>query len=66
MFVCGAEDWNVPLIGSEQMYQALRRLEVPARLVVYPGAPHGFDRPSHRADRLARYLDWYDRYVKAH
>ena len=26
LFLCGQEDWNVPLVNSEQMYQALKSL----------------------------------------
>ena len=44
LFLCGEVDWNVPLINSEQMYQALRRLGVPTELVVYPGESHGIRR----------------------
>ncbi|MFI5183746.1 MAG: S9 family peptidase [Vicinamibacteria bacterium] len=65
LFLCGEVDWNVPLINSEQMYQALRRLGVPTELVVYPGESHGLVTPSYRKDRLERYLAWYDKYVKA-
>ena len=43
LFLCGEVDWNVPLIHSEQMYQALRRLGVPTELVVYPGESHGIN-----------------------
>jgi dipeptidyl aminopeptidase/acylaminoacyl peptidase len=46
------------------MYQALRRLGVPTQLVVYPGEYHEFRVPSHRKDRLIRYLAWYGHYVK--
>lgn len=63
LFLCGAEDFNVPLPASEQMYQALRRLNVPTRLVIYPGQHHGLSRPSLRVDRLQRYVDWYARYL---
>ena len=52
LFLCGEVDWNVPLINSEQMYQALRRLGVPTELVVYPGESHGIDVPSYQKDRL--------------
>ncbi len=38
----GDRDFNVPLIGGEQMYQALRSLGVPTEPVVYPGQFHGF------------------------
>lgn len=66
LFLCGADDFNVPLHGSEQMYQALRRQGVPTQLVIYPGEDHGLDRPSFRLDRLERYLDWYARHMTAH
>jgi dipeptidyl aminopeptidase/acylaminoacyl peptidase len=65
LFLVGAEDYNVPPIGAEQMYQALRRLGVPTQLVIYPGEHHGFSRPSFRVDRAQRYLEWYGRYLKA-
>jgi dipeptidyl aminopeptidase/acylaminoacyl peptidase len=64
LFMGGADDFNVPLQGSEQMYQALRRLGVPTQLVIYPGQHHAIDRPVLRADRLQRYLDWYARWLR--
>jgi dipeptidyl aminopeptidase/acylaminoacyl peptidase len=61
----GEIDWNVPVINSEQLYQALKRLgRVPTELVVYPGEYHGFTTPTHIKDRLERYLAWYAHYVK--
>jgi len=64
LFLCGDLDFNVPLINSEQMYQALRSLGVPAELVIYPGQHHGIRKPSFQRDRLERYVAWYDRYTK--
>jgi dipeptidyl aminopeptidase/acylaminoacyl peptidase len=63
LFLCGDEDFNVPLINSEQMYQALRSLGVPTQLVVYPGQSHEIRKPSYVRDRLERYLAWYDRFA---
>ncbi len=60
----GEIDWNVPIINSEQLYQALKRLGRTTELVVYPGEYHGFTTPSHIKDRLERYLAWYAHYVK--
>ena len=57
-------DWNVPIVCSENMYQAMRRLGKPTQLVVYPGEHHGIRRPSYQKDRLERYLAWYGKYVK--
>jgi dipeptidyl aminopeptidase/acylaminoacyl peptidase len=64
LFMGGDIDWNVPIIGSEQMYQALKSLGRTTELVVYPGEYHGFTTPSHLKDRLERNLAWYAHYVK--
>src|SRR5215475_2046618 len=64
LFMGGAIDWNVPILGGEQMYQALRALGRETQLVVYPGEYHEFTVPSHMEDRLKRYLAWYGHYVK--
>jgi len=64
LFMGGQSDFNVPIIGGEQMYQALRTLGVPTQLVIYPSQYHGITIPSYRVDRLQRYLAWYDRFLK--
>jgi dipeptidyl aminopeptidase/acylaminoacyl peptidase len=64
LFMGGEIDWNVPILGGEQMYQALKRLGRSTELVVYPGEYHEFKTPSHIKDRLERYLAWYGHYVK--
>jgi dipeptidyl aminopeptidase/acylaminoacyl peptidase len=65
LFLCGDQDWNVPLLNSEQMYQALKSLGRETQLIVYPGASHSLDKPSHRRDRMERYLGWYGKYLRA-
>ncbi|HKA00863.1 MAG TPA: S9 family peptidase [Candidatus Solibacter sp.] len=64
LFLGGEKDFNVPLMGGEQMYQALRSLGVPTQLIVYPGQNHGIARPSYQRDRMERYLAWYAKYLK--
>jgi len=64
LFLGGDRDFNVPVAGGEQMYQALRTLGVPAQLIVYPGEYHVLTRPSFLVDRSRRYLDWMDRHLK--
>ena len=63
LFMGGTSDFNVPLNGGEQMYQALKSLNVPAELMVYPGQFHGFTRPSFIKDRYQRWFGWYDLWV---
>jgi dipeptidyl aminopeptidase/acylaminoacyl peptidase len=64
LFMCGEDDFNVPLLNSEQMYQALRSLGRDTQLVIYPGQYHGLDTPSYLRDRLQRHLDWFGKHLK--
>jgi dipeptidyl aminopeptidase/acylaminoacyl peptidase len=64
LFMGGNIDWNVPILGGEQMYQALKSLGRETELVVYPDEHHEFKTPSHIKDRFERYLAWYGHYVK--
>ena len=64
LFLAGDKDFNVPLLNSEQMYQALKSRGVDTELVIYPGQFHGLKRPSFLRDRLQRYLNWYAKYLK--
>ena len=64
LFMGGEKDFNVPIAGGEQMYQALRSLGVETELVIYPGQFHGLTTPSYQRDRLQRYLDWFDKHLK--
>jgi dipeptidyl aminopeptidase/acylaminoacyl peptidase len=59
----GEKDWNVPIINSEQLYLALRRLGVETELVVYPDEYHGIDTPTHAKDLYQRYLDWFGKHL---
>ena len=63
LFMVGEADFNVPAVGSEQMYQALRYLEIPTQLVIYPGQHHSFTVPSYEVDALVRHLDWFETYL---
>jgi dipeptidyl aminopeptidase/acylaminoacyl peptidase len=64
LYMSGLKDFNVPTIGSEQMYQALRSQGIPTELILYPNSFHGISKPSYQVDRLQRYVEWYDKYLK--
>ncbi|HAT8639891.1 TPA: prolyl oligopeptidase family serine peptidase [Legionella pneumophila] len=64
LFLCSGLDFNVPCVGSEQLYQALKSLDVPTQLVIYPNEYHTLEKPSFVIDRLKRYTNWLDTYVK--
>ena len=63
LWIGGSDDWNVPIINSEHMYQAMKRLGRETQLVVYPGEHHGLRRPSFIKDRYERFLNWFDEHV---
>lgn len=63
LYMVGEKDFNVPPIGSEQMYQALKTLGVPTEFVVYPNQFHGIRTPSYQVDRYTRYKDWFGKYL---
>ena len=64
LFMGGDKDFNVPLVGGEQMYQALRLLGVPAQLIVYPDQNHEITRPSFLKDRYQRTAEWFGKYLQ--
>jgi dipeptidyl aminopeptidase/acylaminoacyl peptidase len=63
LFMGGEKDFNVPIAGGEQMYQALKSLGVDTQLVIYPGQFHGLTMPSYERDRLQRYVNWFNKYL---
>jgi dipeptidyl aminopeptidase/acylaminoacyl peptidase len=63
LIVGGEEDWNVPIMNSEQLYIVLKRMGVPTKLVVYPGQGHEWSVPSYNRDLYERYFDWLKLYV---
>lgn len=64
LFQCGERDFNVPLLNSEQMYQALKSLGVDTQLVIYPGQYHAITKPGYLRERMQRYLDWHGKYLQ--
>ncbi len=64
LFMCGSQDFNVPLLNSEQMYQALRSLGRDTQLVIYPNQYHGLRKPSYLTDRMERHIAWFAGHLK--
>lgn len=64
LFMASQKDFNVPSVGAEQMYQALRSLGIPTELIIYPNSNHGLVVPSYIKDRLERHIAWFNKYLK--
>ncbi|NJP40800.1 S9 family peptidase [Oscillospiraceae bacterium HV4-5-C5C] len=68
LFLHSDHDYRCPLPEGIQMYNALKYLGVPARLVIFKGESHGLSRggkPQHRIRRLQEISAWFDRYLKS-
>jgi len=55
----GQEDVRVPVSQSFGMQRALRGLDVPVELVVYPREPHSIGERRHQVDLMNRVLSWF-------
>lgn len=64
LFIQGQEDHRVPFEESEQMYFALRRQGVPAKMIAYAGQPHGISGHWNNVHRMLNERQWIDRYLK--
>ena len=60
----GTEDRNVPPHQSWSLFRALQQLEkAPARLVLFPGEPHGLRKIAHQRRKIEEDMAWFDEYL---
>jgi dipeptidyl aminopeptidase/acylaminoacyl peptidase len=65
MFVHGEADLRVPIEQAEQMYTALKKRKVPARMVRYPDSYHGGWSPWNTVHRYYQEMQWWDQWLTA-
>ncbi len=63
LFVHGESDHRVPIEEAEQMYVALRKQRVPARMIRYPDSSHGGWTPWRYLHRLYSTMAWWDEWL---
>ena len=59
----GRNDARVPLSNAYELYQGLRDMDVPVRLVTYPGMPHGPRQPRQSRQIMQDNLDWFNQWL---
>jgi len=64
LFVHGEVDQRVPYEEAEQMYFALKRRGIPAKMIRYDGQPHGIAGHWNNVHRMLNELRWWDTYMK--
>lgn len=64
LVIVGEHDAECPSAQSYEFWHALRSLNVPTQLIVYPGEGHLFLKPENQIDRMNQTLAWFDKYLK--
>ena len=65
LFIHGEVDQRVPYSEAEQMYVALKKNGVPAKMIQYKGMPHGISGSWNIVHRMINERRWLDAYTKA-
>ncbi|HMF76050.1 MAG TPA: S9 family peptidase [Bryobacteraceae bacterium] len=66
LFVHGEADERVPISQGEEMYTTLKKRQVPARFIRYPGEYHGGWSPWDMAHRYQQEMLWWKQYLDKH
>jgi dipeptidyl aminopeptidase/acylaminoacyl peptidase len=64
LFIHGEVDHRVPFEEGEQMYFALKKNGVPAKIIQYAGQPHGIAGHWNQVHRMLNERAWLDTYLK--
>ena len=64
LFLDGESDMRVPIVENEQMYTALKKLRVPAKMVRYPGDYHGGWPPWDMVHRYYQESQWFREFLQ--
>jgi dipeptidyl aminopeptidase/acylaminoacyl peptidase len=59
----GLEDEIVSHTQAVELYRALKLVDVPTRLVLYPREGHEYVEPAHQIDVIQRTVEWLQRYL---
>ncbi|HEY4443666.1 MAG TPA: S9 family peptidase [Steroidobacteraceae bacterium] len=60
----GELDIECPAPQTQEFWHALKALNVPTSIMIYPGEGHGLRDPAHSADAMQRTVAWFDKYLK--
>ena len=64
LFINGDVDRRVPFSENEQLYVAIKKQGVPAKMIQYAGQPHGIAGSWNNVHRMLNERAWFDTYVK--
>ena len=64
LFINGEIDQRVPFSENQQMYVALKKNGVPAKMIQYAGQPHGIAGAWNNVHRMMNELRWFNLYLQ--
>jgi len=64
LIIVGERDAECPASQSYEFWHALKTLDVPTKLIIYPGEGHLFIEPKNQADRMEQTVGWFDKYLR--
>ncbi len=64
LVIVGERDAECPASQSYEFWHALKTLDVPTKLIIYPGEGHLFIEPKNQADRMDQTVAWFDKYLR--
>jgi len=64
LFIVGEIDRRVPFTENEQLYVALKKQGVPAKMIVYADMPHGISGHWNVVHRMLNERAWFDQYLR--
>ncbi|MEO7085407.1 MAG: S9 family peptidase, partial [Gemmatimonadaceae bacterium] len=64
LFINGEVDHRVPFSENEQLYVAIKKQGVPAKMIQYAGQPHSISGSWNNVHRMLNERGWFDKYVK--
>ena len=67
LLIHALQDYNCPVNQGIEMFTAMKRFGVPARLCLFEGENHSLSRsgkPRHRIRRLEEIFSWFEKYLK--
>ena len=59
----GEADQRVPKPQSDELYMALKQLQVPVEYIVYPGMPHGLTEPRYQLVKMVSEFNWFQKWI---
>jgi dipeptidyl aminopeptidase/acylaminoacyl peptidase len=60
----GDADQRVPKPQSDELFMALKKLDVPVEYIVYPGMPHGISEPRYQMVKMFAEFNWFEKWIK--